>query len=86
MEILNAINNHFIDSCEDIQEDDNIMEDNVKYVPESFALYLTDIYEVKSAINSLSGTKATGEDDIPISLLKDSVSCLAIPFTHIVNA
>ncbi|KAK9712667.1 hypothetical protein QE152_g24774 [Popillia japonica] len=79
LDILNTINNHFIDSCEDIKQDANIMEDHVKYVPESFALFLTDIYEVKNAINSLSDTKATGEDGITISLLKSSVSSLAIP-------
>ncbi|KAK9739354.1 hypothetical protein QE152_g9088 [Popillia japonica] len=62
LDISNKINNHFIDSCENIKQDANIMEDHVKYVPESFALFLTDIYEVKNAINSLSDTKATGED------------------------
>ena len=51
----------------------------------SLVLEPVDIAQVKGVIDNLRGDCATGYDNIPASLLKQSSAALAIPITHICN-
>lgn len=62
-----------------------ILADNVTYVSETFAWYLTGPHEVEGVMKNLDNTKATDEDGIPVSLLKSCSEYLTIPGTHIIN-
>lgn len=51
----------------------------------SFSLFLTDEYEIKSIINSLRTSSAPGWDNITVTTLKKIVSHITVPLTYICN-
>lgn len=84
-EIVTNMNNYFIDGCQNTKTDNSLPTGGVKYISETFSLYLTTEDEVRAAIATLSNSKAMGIDEIPSSLLKICSDSLAGPFTHMIN-
>lgn len=54
--------------------------------PDTFSTWLTDPYEVGAMIHDINSSKATGENEIPISLPKYFPKNLTHPLAHIINA
>lgn len=52
------------------------------------AFYFNEVNEnsVLKLLNSLDGSKSTGHDNIPVSLIKDAAEELSIPTTYLVNS
>lgn len=85
LEILNNMNNYFVNICRNLKTDDTMPTENVKYVTKTCSLYLVDEVEVRHIIQNLKNTKTVGNDEISVSLLKKCCESILEPLIHIIN-
>ena len=86
--IASYLNNHFVDLAANRKKDKKFggnMEQYMAQVKSSFGFKETTQSEVLKCVNNVARNKATGLDEIPTSILKDSIECIVEPITHIIN-
>lgn len=84
-DLLDSINNYFIESCPDTRKQLEPDYAQLKYSETSIFLEAVTEPEVIKCINSLKNKKSVGEDELPVSLLKKVADIIAEPLTHIIN-
>ncbi|KAL3272256.1 hypothetical protein HHI36_022737 [Cryptolaemus montrouzieri] len=67
-EVLNEVNNTFINQCPEIAPDHFIL--NIDRNPQSIYFQPTDFNEVFNTITQLKNTSSTGKDGIPVKILE----------------
>lgn len=83
--VLNDINKYFVNACPDIKP--NIPYDHryIKRNNHSIFMAPTSPKEVLDCIKSLKNKKSSGEDLIPICVLKEVADIICNPLAHIIN-
>lgn len=84
-EILNNINDFFINQCEDIIPKHGAQLADIGYNPLTMVLFDTDPTEVYNIIHSLNNTLATGYDEIPTTVLKKCADAISAPISELIN-
>lgn len=83
-DILNHINDKFINQCEIIHSQ-NHNKENSREIPYSLFLQPSSPQEIFNIIKSLKNKKSVGEDEVPIKLLKHVADVICHPLSHIIN-
>ena len=52
---------------------------------QKFKFQMVSKFQVERELKSIKRSKATGLDDLPPGLLKDSTEMIAAPLTHLIN-
>nr|CAI5856727.1 unnamed protein product [Callosobruchus analis] len=84
-DVLDQINDYFLDSCPDTVTKGNANFDKINYFHNNCIFFPTDPSEVMEVICGLKNKKSVGEDGIPIILLKTVSHLIAAPLSHIIN-
>lgn len=85
VDLLNEINNFFVNACPDITQNKQADFSKIKVSKQSLFLNPVTEHEVYTYIMNLKNKKSMGCDEIPVSLLKPVAGRVAIPLTHIIN-
>lgn len=83
-DVLEAMNNFLVEVGQSITSCNTDLP-NCACLPETFSIFLTDPVEIMKVIGDLANSGASGEDEIPVSLLKHCSENLALPLAHIAN-
>ena len=88
-EIASCLNDHFVDLASK-RTRNRIFGDNMNQymtrVETKFSFEHVKSSDVLKCFNEIARNKATGLDQIPASILKDSIELIVEPLTHIINA
>lgn len=84
-EILNDINKYYIRACPDLQVNQEFALKHVKTSQKTIFLYPTSQNEICSIIQGLKNKKSTGQDEIPVSLIKSVAEEVSGPLSFLVN-
>lgn len=83
-QILNKINNFYLNQCPDIKKR-NLINNKIDKFKKSIYLQPTTYLEIRNIILQLNNTSSVGEDNIPIKLIKYVVNEISGPLEYIVN-
>lgn len=82
---LNALNNYFINSCPDVDSSGTADSFPIAGCQRTIFLEPTSVEEVCRCIKNLKNKKSVGEDQVPVSLLKETADIISIPLEHVIN-
>lgn len=84
-EILNDINDYYIQGCPYFGINHNIALDGIQPFHKTLFLHPTDTNEILNVIKSIKNKKSVGDDEVPIFLIKSVAEEIAEPLRHIIN-
>lgn len=82
--ILNKVNRYLVTACPNITNN-RVDFSKVDRNERDFSFTLTTSSEVKKTILALKNLRSVGEDEIPVSILKEAAHLVSKPLAHILN-
>lgn len=83
--ILNQANNYFLNACPDVKANSEVDYKLIKKCLPSIFMYGACKEEIIECIKKMKNKKSTGEDEVPVDLLKAVADIIADPLVHIIN-
>lgn len=91
LEIVDRFNDYFINVGTNLASSIPCSSRSFSYYlkpgqPGSFSLFPTDASEIIQIVSDLQNKSSAGFDDIPVNIMKASISCIAEPISQIINS
>lgn len=85
VKIVNNLNNYFINSCPNVDNDQSNKTYPINRIVHSIYLTPVEPKETLRVIGNLKNKQSVGDDEIPVSVLKEVSNIIAEPLTFILN-